>query len=36
MVTYFFEVTELNFEIISDLRGYLEVTMASKTTRMAV
>ena len=30
MVTYVIEVTELNFEVISDLRGRLEAAMASE------
>ena len=31
-----FEVTELNFEVRSDLRGRLEVTVASEATQMAI
>ena len=31
-----FEVTELNSEVRSDLRGCLEATMASGATKMAV
>ena len=30
------EVTELNFEVRSDLRGCLEAAMASEVTKMAV
>ena len=30
------EVTELNLEVRCDLRGHLEVAMASEATKMAV
>ena len=30
------EVTEFNFEVSLDLRGHLEVAMASEATKMAV
>ena len=33
MVTYKIEVTELNFEVRSDLRGCLESAMASEATK---
>ena len=33
MVTYVIEVTELNFEVISDLRGRLEAAMASEAVK---
>ena len=34
--TWVIEVTEFNSEAICDLRGHLEVTMASEATKMAV
>ena len=34
MVTYVIEVTDLNSEVISDLRGHLEAAMASDATKM--
>ena len=33
MVTYRIEVTKLNFEVRSDLRGCLESAMASEATK---
>ena len=36
MGTNVIEVTELNFEVRSDLRGHLEVTVASEATQMAI
>ena len=36
MGTYVIEVTELNSEVITDLRGHLEAAMASEVTKMAV
>ena len=36
MGTNVIEVTELNFEVRSDLRGRLEVTVDSEATQMAV
>ena len=36
MGSYVIEVTELNFEVRSDLRGCLEAAMASEATKMAV
>ena len=36
METYVIKVTELNFEVRCDLRGHLEVAMASEATQMAV
>ena len=34
--TWVIEVIEFKFEVISDLQGHLEVTMASKATNMAI
>ena len=36
MGSWVIEVTELNFEVGLDLRGHLEVAMASEATKMAV
>ena len=36
MDTRVIEVTEFNFEVRLDLRGHLEVAMASEATKMAV
>ena len=36
MGTEVIEVTEFNFEVSLDLRGHLEVAMASEATKMAV
>ena len=36
MVTQVIEVTEFNSEVRCDLRGHLEVAMASEATKMAV
>ena len=33
--TWVFEATEFKFEVISDLQGHVEVTMASEATKMA-
>ena len=35
-VSYVIEVTEFKSEVSLDLRGHLEVTMASEATKMAV
>ena len=36
MVTWIIEATELKFDVRSDLRGCLEVKMASEATKIAV
>ena len=36
MGTWVIEVTEFNFEVSLDLRGHMEVAMASEATKMAV